>query len=193
MANIGVFCGSSTTKQAYHRQAWQAGKDIATSGHTIIYGGSSKGLMGEMARSALNHGGKVEGVIPIPLKSKEPPQKGVILHTCQTLDERLTFFRNNCDAYVVLAGGTGTAEELMHMLNAMAFSIWNKPEVEIAMPPKPLALVRSPSTKPLWHFLQTGMNINLVEKRLAPYMACEPWPKLHTWLSQALNVTTHAA
>ena len=42
----------------------ELGAWIGTNGNTLVYGGSKSGLMGELAESVLQAGGKVIGVEP---------------------------------------------------------------------------------------------------------------------------------
>ena len=63
--NIAVFCGSSTPRnREFAVAARQLGQSLAKRGHTIVYGGSNLGLMGEMSGAAMKEGGRVVAVIP---------------------------------------------------------------------------------------------------------------------------------
>ena len=53
------------------------GREIARRGITLIYGGSSLGLMGALADEVLAAGGKVIGVIPKTLVGRESAHKGL--------------------------------------------------------------------------------------------------------------------
>ena len=65
MACICVFCGSrSGNDNAHAEAARQLGVTLTAHGHSIVYGGGSVGLMGELADAALQHDGHVIGVIP---------------------------------------------------------------------------------------------------------------------------------
>lgn len=186
MANIAVFCASSAPRAPYDKGllylASLVGQDLATDGHTVVYGGSDRGLMGEVARNALIYGGKVVGYVPAAMQRKEPPLAGVELHVCESLPARMEAFRRVADAYLVLPGGTGTMEEFAAMLNAMAFSLWQLP-VEEAMKPKPIGLVAHKLTLPLWEFVVSGMEAGLVDKNLKQHMAFQPWNDLQVWLN----------
>ena len=70
--NICVYCGSNTgTNPAYAEAARRLGKAAAEEGIGLVYGGGGLGLMGELARAAIAHGGRVTGIIPAFLSEKE--------------------------------------------------------------------------------------------------------------------------
>ncbi|MFC7543598.1 hypothetical protein ACFQU2_34880 [Siccirubricoccus deserti] len=63
--SVAVFCGSRSGTDPAHAEAARAlGAGLATRGMTLVYGGGGIGLMGEVAKAALDAGGRVRGVIP---------------------------------------------------------------------------------------------------------------------------------
>lgn len=62
--HIAVFCGSSMPRNKEIVETAALGRRIAQEGHTLVYGGSNLGLMGTVSGAALEHGGRVVGVIP---------------------------------------------------------------------------------------------------------------------------------
>ncbi len=65
MHKICVFLGSNPGRDPVYLDAAKAlGRELATRGLGLIYGGSSVGLMGVLARTVLDQGGHVTGVIP---------------------------------------------------------------------------------------------------------------------------------
>ena len=63
--NIAVFCASALPGDSRITKAAETlGRHLAEEGHTLIYGGSNLGLMGEVSGEALREGGRVVGVIP---------------------------------------------------------------------------------------------------------------------------------
>ena len=48
----------------YKREAEKLGKEMASNSITLVYGGGNRGLMGVLAHSVHNNGGKVIGVLP---------------------------------------------------------------------------------------------------------------------------------
>jgi len=65
MTSICVFCGASPGRDPKHMAlAKTVGKALAEGNHRLIYGGGGLGLMGAVARSAHQSGGKVLGIMP---------------------------------------------------------------------------------------------------------------------------------
>ncbi len=118
--NICVFCSSSdSTPFIYKIAAEELGQQIATRGHTLIFGGGNIGLMREVAQSALQSGGKAVGVIPEYLRSKEQRfDKVDELIITDTISERKETMIKKADAFVVLPGGWGTLEEFFEIAAA---------------------------------------------------------------------------
>lgn len=116
--NICVFCASSSNiAPEFFDAAGELGSLIAKSGHTLVYGGGSSGLMGAVARGALDNGGHVIGVAP-----KFFDEPGVLLKDecefifTETMSERKAIMEDYADAYVCLPGGIGTLEEFFEVL-----------------------------------------------------------------------------
>jgi uncharacterized protein (TIGR00730 family) len=116
--NICVYCGSGPgNKPIYAEAARVLGQSLANSGIGLVYGGGSLGLMGEVARATLAHGGRVTGIIPAFLSEREQTFKDadeVIVTDDMHQRKRLMFERS--DAFVALPGGIGTLEELVEQL-----------------------------------------------------------------------------
>jgi uncharacterized protein (TIGR00730 family) len=116
--NICVYCSSSDT---IDRRFFDVARDLGTAigkrGDTLVYGGGSVGLMGEVARACHEHNGKVVGVIPESLKTAEIAyQQADELIVTQTMGERKTEMFSRGAAFVILPGGFGTLEELVEVL-----------------------------------------------------------------------------
>jgi len=72
MQRICVFCGSSPGgRPEYAEAARQLGQLLVRQHRELVYGGASVGLMGIVARTVLEGGGRVTGVIPRLLAEKE--------------------------------------------------------------------------------------------------------------------------
>src|SRR4029079_10947725 len=70
--NVCVYCGSGPgTDPAFLAAAREFGTILAREGVGLVYGGGSKGLMGAVANAVLDHGGRVTGIIPEFLESRE--------------------------------------------------------------------------------------------------------------------------
>jgi uncharacterized protein (TIGR00730 family) len=115
---VCVYCGSSPgTNPAFIAAARRFGELLAQEKVGLVYGGGSRGLMGEVARGVLESGGHVIGVIPEFLKSKEGIQTAAqeIIITSDMHSRKQTMFAR-ADAFVALPGGIGTLEELVEQM-----------------------------------------------------------------------------
>lgn len=129
--NICVYCGSGKgTNPAYANSARILGKSLAKAGIGLVYGGGSLGLMGEVARSTLKHGGRVTGIIPSFLSNRERMLKEVteLIVTDDMHQRKMEMFRRS-DAFVALPGGIGTLEELVEQLTWSQLGRHDKPIV----------------------------------------------------------------
>ncbi|PIF30610.1 hypothetical protein CLU81_1048 [Flavobacterium sp. 9] len=129
MKRITVFCGSSFgTEKIYKEQATLLGQTLAKQNIELVYGGANVGLMGAVADGVLNEGGKVIGVLPNFLKSKEIAHLGLTeLILVESMHERKTKMNDLCDGVIALPGGFGTLEELFEMLTWAQLGLHKKP------------------------------------------------------------------
>ncbi|SFC64068.1 hypothetical protein SAMN05421747_11721 [Parapedobacter composti] len=127
--NIAVFCGSSMgNERVYAEQAYLLGKTLALSGIGLIYGGAQVGLMGTVANGALEHGGRVVGVLPYFLQTKEVAHNRLTeLVLVDTMHERKTVMHERCDGIIALPGGFGTMEEFFEVLTWGQLGLHRKP------------------------------------------------------------------
>ena len=131
LKSLCVFCGSSTAvAHSYLDLAAQVGGVIARRGVGLVYGGSRIGLMGAMADAALAEGGRVVGVIPRFLKTKEVAHTGLTeIHMTETMHERQVGMAERADAFLVLPGGYGTLAEFFEALTWKQLGLHDKPIV----------------------------------------------------------------
>lgn len=129
MKRITVFCGSSFgTDEIYKEQAALLGQTLAKQNIELVYGGANVGLMGAVADGALNEGGKVIGVLPDFLRSKEIAHTGLTeLILVESMHERKTKMSDLCDGVIALPGGFGTLEELFEMITWAQLGLHKKP------------------------------------------------------------------
>ena len=124
-----VYCGSSVgADPAFADAARSFGKILAASGVRLVYGGGSIGLMGVLAKSVINHGGEVTGVIPEFLTAQERPRR-LAQEQIVTRDmhERKRTMFERADAFVALPGGLGTLEELVEQMTWAQLGRHKKP------------------------------------------------------------------
>jgi uncharacterized protein (TIGR00730 family) len=115
---VCVYCGSGPgTNPRFVEAAIAFGKALAEDGIRLVYGGGSVGLMGAVAKSVLDHGGTVTGIIPEFLTGRENALKRVQeLIVTPDMHERKRLMFEHSDAFVALPGGVGTLEELVEQL-----------------------------------------------------------------------------
>ena len=96
------------------------GTALATAGLRLIYGGGTRGIMGAVSAAAVAAGGKVTGIIPTFLLSKEAkdgtPNGLDELHVVDTMHVRKHMMFEKSDAFVALPGGIGTVEEIIEIM-----------------------------------------------------------------------------
>lgn len=128
---IVVYCGTSSTRDpAVETEIRSFGREIARRGITLVYGGSSLGLMGVLADEVLASGGKVVGVIPRALVGREAAHTGLTeLRVVETMHDREQAMFDVGDAFVAFPGGFGTLEELLEMVTWKQLGIHGKPVV----------------------------------------------------------------
>lgn len=133
MPSVCVFCGSSNSvPEVFLDAARETGRALATAGWTLVYGGARNGLMGALANSALDAGGRVIGVIPRSLVEREAAHEGLSeLHIVETLQERKALMAELSDGFLTLPGGFGTLDELFEVLTWAMLRLHDKPCVVV--------------------------------------------------------------
>jgi uncharacterized protein (TIGR00730 family) len=126
---ICVYCASSNkTPDIYKEAARELGALLARNAYTIVYGGGARGLMGQLADSALSQGGNVIGIIPDFMMEMEWGHAGVTeLRIVKSMGERKQGMIEDTHAIIALPGGTGTLEELMEAITQKRLGFYNKP------------------------------------------------------------------
>ena len=129
MKRLAVFCGSSNgASETYKEGAIQLGKELARRGITLVYGGSSIGIMGIVADTVLEFGGKVIGVIPTMLEEKEISHPNLTeLIVVHSMHERKAKMVELSDGFIALPGGMGTLEEFFEVLTWAQLGLHQKP------------------------------------------------------------------
>ena len=129
MKKIAVFCGSSSGFNfAYKQAAISLAKCFVKNNITLVYGGGKVGLMGFVANTVMNLGGKVIGVIPKLLEHEEVINRGITeIIITKTMSERKVIMSKLCDGYITLPGGFGTMDELFEALTLSQLQIEQKP------------------------------------------------------------------
>jgi len=127
--SVCVYCGSSPGNDPIYLEAARAfGRTLAGEKLKLVYGGGGIGLMGELARSAIDAGGEVTGVIPDFLVAREKALDGArgVIVTNDMHERKRTMFEL-ADAFVALPGGIGTLEELVEQMTWIQLGRHKKP------------------------------------------------------------------
>jgi uncharacterized protein (TIGR00730 family) len=116
--NILIYCGARLGNDPLLQTTVErVGQAIVDRGWNLVYGGGGVGLMGILARTVIQRGGHVTGIIPTFLNTAE-----VALDECSTLievetmHERKQLMIEMADCIVALPGGFGTLDELFEAL-----------------------------------------------------------------------------
>ena len=118
--NICVFCSSSDKVDGlYFQSAVELGKRIGREGDHLVYGGTTVGLMGTVARAAAQNGSRIIGIIPRRIHEAGigwPEAEEYII--TEEMRERKTLLSEKADAFIALPGGFGTMEEILEVMTA---------------------------------------------------------------------------
>lgn len=126
---VCVYCGSGPgSNPRFVEAAIALGKTFAENDIRLVYGGGSVGLMGAVAKSTLDHGGLVTGIIPDFLKAREHALTRVQeMIVTPDMHERKRLMFEHSDAFVALPGGVGTLEELVEQMTWQQLGRHTKP------------------------------------------------------------------
>jgi uncharacterized protein (TIGR00730 family) len=126
--NICIFCAASDLGPRYTNPAKRLAAMIAEQGHTLVWGGSDRGLMKVVADTAQEHGGKIVGITmeSLKLSAREGADEMII---AKDLAERKKVMLDRSDAIVTLPGGTGTLDEMTELFELKRHGVHRKPLV----------------------------------------------------------------
>jgi uncharacterized protein (TIGR00730 family) len=127
---LAVFCGSSTgNNPLYRQQAEKLAQCLYANKIDLVYGGGNRGLMGVVASTLHDLGGKVIGVLPELLNKSSVRTKNVedTLHIVPTMHDRKAKMYSLADAFVALPGGIGTFEEILEIFTWLQLGYHTKP------------------------------------------------------------------
>ena len=188
--NICVYCGSSPGRLDIYADAARAlAEALVKRNIGLVYGGASVGIMGVVADHVMARGGRVIGVIPESLATREVAHYGLTeLHITRSMHERKTMMAELSDGFIAMPGGIGTLEEI--------FEIWTW--AQLGLHHKPCGLLNIASYfDPLHTFLDHTVaegfvkpvvrsmllvedDAELLLERFAAYQS----PRLHKWVDE---------
>lgn len=129
ITSVAVFCGSNFgDSDAYAEGARRLGRALAGAGITLVYGGTTKGLMGVVADSLIEAGGTAHGVITEKLRQRGHAHPNLhrseIVASLRLRKQRMVEL---ADAFIAMPGGIGTMEEMMEVWTMNQLSEIDKP------------------------------------------------------------------
>jgi uncharacterized protein (TIGR00730 family) len=124
-----VFAGSNSgIRPDYVAAARSLGEVLAAEGLDLVYGGSTVGLMGELAHAVIEHGGHVIGVTVTTLRDKEPPDTDIPdLIVVGSMHQRKSQMADMSDAFIALPGGLGALEQFLEIVTWAQLGLHAKP------------------------------------------------------------------
>ncbi len=127
--SLCVYCGARPgASPAFINAAKEMGAAIARENWRLVYGAGDAGIMGTVAKHAIDGGAEALGVIPTHLLQREAPNRqfGQRIIT-ETMHERKKVMFMNADAIVVLPGGAGSLDEFFEVLTWAQLGLHKKP------------------------------------------------------------------
>ena len=128
---ICVYCASSDQiDQKYFKATEKLASAFVKENIAAVCGGGANGLMGQLADTMLEQGGKIKGIMPKFMDDVEWSHKGIQdFEFTETMQERKEKLIKGVDAIVALAGGCGTMEELFEVITLKRLGMFTKPIV----------------------------------------------------------------
>ncbi len=126
---ICIYCASSAkVDNTYFDETEKLAKELVKSKIEIVFGGGATGLMGKLADTVIENGGKIKGIMPKFMADVEWAHKKVTdFEFTDTMHERKSRFLENIDGLVALPGGSGTLEELLEAITLKRLGQFTKP------------------------------------------------------------------
>jgi uncharacterized protein (TIGR00730 family) len=127
--SVCVFCGSNVgALPDYARSARELGRALAREDCALVYGGGGVGLMGVLADSVLDAGGRIVGVIPRSLATIELAHPRVAeMRVVNDMHSRKALMSELSLGSIALPGGFGTLDELVEAVTWAQLGIHDKP------------------------------------------------------------------
>ena len=124
---ICVFASSCEVGAEVSAAVYALGKKLGSEGHTLVYGGYNKGLMGDIARGFHDTGAEIVGVVPACFDSEEMncPCLTEIVRTRDLSDRKDAIIRMS-DAFIAVPGGIGTLDEMFSLMAQKASKLLDK-------------------------------------------------------------------
>ncbi len=126
---VCVFCSSSNRiALEYKEMAREFANRLAENGHSLVYGGSTGGLMDSIAEGATEKQGEIIGIIPKIIiganRESKLPTRQIIT---ADMSERKKRLKEEAELFVVLPGGYGTLDEMFDVIASATVGEHKKP------------------------------------------------------------------
>jgi uncharacterized protein (TIGR00730 family) len=192
MNSICVYCGSARqASEKYFLAAQKMGETLVQKKLTLIYGGGKTGLMGALADSVLDNGGRVFGVITESMNTPELAHTRLTrMEVTPTIHQRKARMYELADGYIALPGGYGTLDELFETLTWAQIGEHNKPvgllNVDGYYDPLLEMLDRALSEKFLFPEHRQSLRVEREPARLLESMENHVYPQeaVRKWMTQ---------
>jgi uncharacterized protein (TIGR00730 family) len=183
MKRITVYCASSSQiNPIYFDTTAHLARLLVEHDYEVVFGGGSTGLMGKLADTVLEAGGRIKGIMPRFMHEVEWSHKGVTyFEYTDTMHERKAGLIRDTDGVVALPGGCGTFEELLEAITLKRLGLYNKPIVILNTAgfydPLETLLERSieeqfmkPIHRDMWRFVRKPEQVLEVLQNPVPWM-----------------------
>ncbi len=109
--------GSNDIDESYKTACYQLGKQLGENGHSIVFGGSRNGLMGEIGKGCKAGGGRLIGVIPEILNDPSRYHQDCDeLIITDDITVRKVKMLDMAEGVLILPGGVGTYDEMFEII-----------------------------------------------------------------------------
>lgn len=183
MKRVTVYCASSSRiNPIYFDTTAQLARLLVEHDYEVVFGGGSTGLMGKLADTVLEAGGRIKGIMPRFMHEVEWSHKGVTyFEYTDTMHERKAGLIRDTDGVVALPGGCGTFEELLEAITFKRLGLYDKPIVILNTAgfydPLQTLLERSieeqfmkPVHREMWHFVHEPEQVLEVLNNPVPWV-----------------------
>jgi uncharacterized protein (TIGR00730 family) len=126
--NVCVFCSANDLADEYVEAGRTFARHLAERGHTLIWGGTSTGLMDVIASGVQAGGGRIIGV-SLELWREVTRADADEMVIAATLGERKAMMLERSDALAMLVGGLGTFDEITEVVELKRQGAHDKPIV----------------------------------------------------------------
>ncbi len=128
MKTICIFCSINEVENKYVVDASALAQLMGENGYDLVWGGANKGLMKVVADGVQNAGGKLIGVTSTLLQHKKRTNADEMI-IVENISQTKAELRKRSDAVILLAGGTGSLDEICEVIELKKHNLHAKPIV----------------------------------------------------------------